>query len=704
MKKGRILSMLLVLVMILSLAPVSVSAAAGEYYVSKETFNYADANDLTANGWAAGFQGYYLGDDIKGFEGSKSLCLSDPNNAGTKVSQATKTLTEVRTKEKYNISFDVRIDNTAVYASGDSWAGLTVRLFNDTLYKNFIKFNCANKISILGDENLGSFEWNKTYHIDIQGDLDHTKMTYVTITDENNSIIASKYANFVMYNSTTAVNTFDKLAFLVNLDGTSVATNNDTKTYIDNLKIEYPGNSSVATLGTTESFDTYTNPNAADWAYQTYFNKMNNGGWIFTASSYVYLVSDGYENTQGFKLGYNTSANSWGGVWSSYRIDGVLNSTTALTTGRVNTNFKVKIEPNTDGTLGVFRVGTGRANGHNRTMISFNANGKIGVGPDMTDTEHSYNVDTWYDVNIVYDVETRKVEYTIKEVANPTNIMTGTTTLSEHEYIETITNVNFVTIANIVNTGDEEGGAVVDNIALTYLAPAPELVEGSLKVYNMSGALQEDLSKISAATDKITFDLGSGLDIDTVNDDTIYLKNVTDNTYVQYRYSATGTVVTLELTKMLEANKDYQLVLTDDVKNTSGISATPFTIDMKTLPAELKAEYGDVKVGDALLSNITQITAGSKISIDVEMLNTTGNSQTPCVIFSYFAGNKLIGATVDKTSLALSSADMQKTETASSTIPTFAAGETVDTVKIFIWSGMDTLKAMGDFYSFPAAE
>jgi len=705
MKKNRILSMLLVLGMMLSLASLSVSAEAGEYYVLKETFNYTDSNDLTANGWVSGFQGYHLADDIEGFEGSKSLCLSNPANAGTETSQAVKSFTEVRTKEKYNLFFDVRIDNTSVYASGDSWAGLTIRLYSGDLYRNIIKFTCNNKISILGQDNLGSFEWNKTYHVDIQGDLDHTKMTYITITDENDNIVATKNANFLEYNdNTTAINTFNKLFFLMNVGSTSVASTNDTKAYIDNLKLEYPGSTTVATLGTTEDFNSYTNPNADSYAYQTYFDSMNNKGWLFTVNQYVYLVADGYEDTQGFKFGYNTKEGSWGGVWSLYRIDGVLESTTALTTGFVNTTFKVKIEPNSDNSLGIFKVGTGRANGHNRTMISFNANGKIGVGQEMTDTEHSYDVNTWYDVDIMYNVETREVEYTITDVANPTKIMTGTTTLDEHEYLATITNVNLVTTANIINTGEEDGGAVVDNVALSYFPPRPGLVSDSLKIYNMSGAVQEDLTKISAATDKITFDMGANLDIDSVDDSTIYLKNVTDNKYVQYKYSQNGTVVTLELTRMLESGKDYQLVLTDDVKNTNGLAATPFTVDIKTLEAELKAQYGAVKVGGTELSDISQIIADATISIDVDVLNTTNNFQAPCVIFSYYNGNKLIGATVDQTTLALTPTDMQKSETVSAKVPVFENNITADEVRIFIWDGVDTLRAMGGFYSFPAAE
>lgn len=705
MKKGRILSVLLVLcIMVLSL-PVSVSAAAGEYYVEKDTFNYEDQSELEANGWTSGFARYGLGDDIKGFEGSKSLCLSAPPTVGTKACYAEKAFSEIRTNEKYNISFDIKIDNTSAYTSADSWANINFLLFSGSSSMSFVKFNFHNKkIDSLGDLNKGSFDWNTPYHVEIEGDNRADQYyTYVTVTDENDEIIANKVARYQSWSgSSDIITTFDKVRFFLNIDGTSVASTNDTKVYIDNFKLEYPASSTESKIGVSQDYEWLR----VDGNHLGDFDKqLIPYGWTFPAANYLYAVNNGYEDTKGLKFTYNTKKDSWYGTWGCLSLDGLQNSTFLADKGYVNTNFKLKIEPPAEADLGKFVIGIGKEAGKYRRMISFNENGKIGIGQESTDTDWTYGTNKWYDVDIMYNIETRNVEYKITDVLNPSVVIQDETTLAEHENLSDIGKVLFVAYASEYLDGPKnDGGAIIDNLEVKYISPQPELINGSLRVYNVSGAVQEDLLRISAATNRITFDLGTNIDIDTVDDSTLYLKNVTDNKYVQYKYSSDGTVVTMTLNKMLEAGKEYQLVLTGDVMNTSGLAATPFSIDMKTLDAELKAECGDVKVGGTILGNISQIAAGSAISVDVTMLNTTNKEQNPCVIFSYFSNNKLIGATIDKETLALGAADMNGSATVSATVPEFAAGETVDAVKIFVWSGIDTLKAMGDCYSFPAAE
>ncbi|NDO19752.1 hypothetical protein FMM68_08795 [Lachnospiraceae bacterium MD329] len=510
-------------------------------------------------------------------------------------------------------------------------------------YNIFVMFDHA-KIKA-NDTEIMTYEANKWYNITAYFDI--AAKTYdVVITDENGQ-------KTVLKNATTSQT---KIA---NVKMQCWSKKNATA-YFDNLLVEQLDKKPVI------EEDPGTIPDGIDITddFESYNTVNDMGVYGITGKELSSVVEEA--GNKFFRLGLNSETDSIWADRSFVKVDeGILN---------VKTRFK-----SSDTTLTVpLSVWSSNDKSFFYILVT---EGKIYAG-DHAEQLAPLKVDTWYDVDAVFNLNTKT--YTV-------SISDGTDTIKSGNLIFGNTDMTDINFVRMQCWSKVNANADFDNLSIKSSMAVPEITENSVTFYNANGDATNELTNVSTGTSKIVIDFKTYMDADSL--DGIKLINKKTNTEVAVTAQKTQKTYEMVLDKLLEGNTTYALIIPGTVKNLDDITLgedKTVTFVTENTAGGLSIKIANISNGDEEVSTLADlVAAGDKATISLNYQNGTGtqNDTNICVITSYYSGERLV-----KTSVMNKTASKDTVNTVLKYDMPVESKDGVDCIKVFVWDTVNNMK------------
>jgi hypothetical protein len=510
-------------------------------------------------------------------------------------------------------------------------------------YNIFVMFDHA-KIKA-NDTEIMTYEANKWYNITAYFDI--AAKTYdVVITDENGQ-------KTVLKNATTSQT---KIA---NVKMQCWSKKNATA-YFDNLLVEQLDKKPVI------EEDPGTIPDGIDITddFESYNTVNDMGVYGITGKELSSVVEEA--GNKFFRLGLNSETDSIWADRSFVKVDeGILN---------VKTRFK-----SSDTTLTVpLSVWSSNDKSFFYILVT---EGKIYAG-DHVEQLAPLKVDTWYDVDAVFNLNTKT--YTV-------SISDGTDTIKSGNLIFGNTDMTDINFVRMQCWSKVNANADFDNLSIKSSMAVPEITENSVTFYNANGDATNELTNVSTGTSKIVIDFKTYMDADSL--DGIKLINKKTNTEVAVTAQKTQKTYEMVLDKLLEGNTTYALIIPGTVKNRNDIALgedKTVTFVTESSAGGLSVKIANISNGEQEVSTLTDlIAAGAATTISLNYQNGTEpqNDTNICVITSYYSGERLV-----KTSVMNKTVSKDTVNTVLKYDMPIESKDGVDCVKVFVWDTVNNMK------------
>ncbi len=510
-------------------------------------------------------------------------------------------------------------------------------------YNIFVMFDHA-KIKA-NDTEIMTYEANKWYNITAYFDI--AAKTYdVVITDENGQ-------KTVLKNATTSQT---KIA---NVKMQCWSKKNATA-YFDNLLVEQLDKKPVI------EEDPGTIPDGIDITddFESYNTVNDMGVYGITGKELSSVVEEA--GNKFFRLGLNSETDSIWADRSFVKVDeGILN---------VKTRFK-----SSDTTLTVpLSVWSSNDKSFFYILVT---EGKIYAG-DHAEQLAPLKVDTWYDVDAVFNLNTKT--YTV-------SISDGTDTIKSGNLIFGNTEMTDINFVRMQCWSKVNANADFDNLSIKSSMAVPEITENSVTFYNANGDAANELTNVSTGTSKIVIDFKTYMDADSL--DGIKLINKKTNTEVAVTAQKTQKTYEMVLNKLLEGNTTYALIIPGTVKNLDDITLgedKTVTFITENTAGGLSVKIANISNGEQEVSTLTDlIAAGAATTISLNYQNGTEpqNDTNICVITSYYSGERLV-----KTSVMNKTVSKDTVNTVLKYDMPIESKDGVDCVKVFVWDTVNNMK------------
>ncbi len=510
-------------------------------------------------------------------------------------------------------------------------------------YNIFVMFDHA-KIKA-NDTEIMTYEANKWYNITAYFDI--AAKTYdVVITDENGQ-------KTVLKNATTSQT---KIA---NVKMQCWSKKNATA-YFDNLLVEQLDKKPVI------EEDPGTIPDGIDITddFESYNTVNDMGVYGITGKELSSVVEEA--GNKFFRLGLNSETDSIWADRSFVKVDeGILN---------VKTRFK-----SSDTTLTVpLSVWSSNDKSFFYILVT---EGKIYAG-DHAEQLAPLKVDTWYDVDAVFNLNTKT--YTV-------SISDGTDTIKSGNLIFGNTDMTDINFVRMQCWSKVNANADFDNLSIKSSMAVPEITENSVTFYNANGDATNELTNVSTGTSKIVIDFKTYMDADSL--DGIKLINKKTNTEVAVTAQKTQKTYEMVLDKLLEGNTTYALIIPGTVKNRNDIALgedKTVTFVTESSAGGLSVKIANISNGEQEVSTLTDlIAAGAATTISLNYQNGTEpqNDTNICVITSYYSGERLV-----KTSVMNKTVSKDTVNTVLKYDMPIESKDGVDCVKVFVWDTVNNMK------------
>ncbi len=510
-------------------------------------------------------------------------------------------------------------------------------------YNIFVMFDHA-KIKA-NDTEIMTYEANKWYNITAYFDI--AAKTYdVVITDENGQ-------KTVLKNATTSQT---KIA---NVKMQCWSKKNATA-YFDNLLVEQLDKKPVI------EEDPGTIPDGIDITddFESYNTVNDMGVYGITGKELSSVVEEA--GNKFFRLGLNSETDSIWADRSFVKVDeGILN---------VKTRFK-----SSDTTLTVpLSVWSSNDKSFFYILVT---EGKIYAG-DHVEQLAPLKVDTWYDVDAVFNLNTKT--YTV-------SISDGTDTIKSGNLIFGNTDMTDINFVRMQCWSKVNANADFDNLSIKSSMAVPEITENSVTFYNANGDATNELTNVSTGTSKIVIDFKTYMDADSL--DGIKLINKKTNTEVAVTAQKTQKTYEMVLDKLLEGNTTYALIIPGTVKNRNDIALgedKTVTFVTESSAGGLSVKIANISNGEQEVSTLTDlIAAGAATTISLNYQNGTEpqNDTNICVITSYYSGERLV-----KTSVMNKTVSKDTVNTVLKYDMPIESKDGVDCIKVFVWDTVNNMK------------
>lgn len=598
--------------------------------VNEKFDNYSSVNDLTnENRWYWGQNDSQNKSEIK-TEGENKVFALNLDSSTDNISLL-RDFDEV-TDKYLKVSVDAKSSDTE----------LTVPIsIND--YNIFVMFDHA-KIKA-NDTEIMTYEANKWYNITAYFDI--AAKTYdVVITDENGQ-------KTVLKNATTSQT---KIA---NVKMQCWAKRDATASF-DNLYVEKLDEKPVI------EEDPGTIPDGIDITddFESYNTVNDMGVYGITGKELSSVVEEA--GNKFFRLGLNSETDSIWADRSFVKVDeGILN---------VKTRFK-----SSDTTLTVpLSVWSSNDKSFFYILVT---EGKIYAG-DHAEQLAPLKVDTWYDVDAVFNLNTKT--YTV-------SISDGTDTIKSGNLIFGNTDMTDINFVRMQCWSKVNANADFDNLSIKSSMAVPEITENSVTFYNANGDATNELTNVSTGTSKIVIDFKTYMDADSL--DGIKLINKKTNTEVAVTAQKTQKTYEMVLDKLLEGNTTYALIIPGTVKNRNDIALgedKTVTFVTESSAGGLSVKIANISNGEQEVSTLTDlIAAGAATTISLNYQNGTEpqNDTNICVITSYYSGERLV-----KTSVMNKTVSKDTVNTVLKYDMPIESKDGVDCVKVFVWDTVNNMK------------
>lgn len=593
--------------------------------------SYNTVNDMSSYGWGE--------NDSK----TKSEIVTENNSKvfALKLDENTDSIWTYRGMNKVSdkclkVSVDVK----------SSDAGLTVPLGVTTMDGDlrYVMMNGGN-IEVENGPQIMAYEAGKWYNITAY--FDFTTKTYdIVVTDENDKIHVSKDIAFNL----TGIDTLRLQCW----------SKKNATAYFDNLLVEQLDKKPVI------EEDPGTIPDGIDITddFESYNTVNDMGVYGITGKELSSVVEEA--GNKFFRLGLNSETDSIWAARSFVKVDeGILN---------VKTRFR-----SSDQTLSVpLSVWSSNDKSFFYILVT---EGKIYAG-DHAKQLAPLKVDTWYDVDAVFNLNTKT--YTV-------SISDGTDTIKSGNLIFGNTDMTDINSVRMQCWSKVNANADFDNLSIKSSMAVPEITENSVTFYNANGDATNELTNVSTGTSKIVIDFKTYMDADSL--DGIKLINKKTNTEVAVTAQKTQKTYEMVLDKLLEGNTTYALIIPGTVKNRNDIALgedKTVTFVTESSAGGLSVKIANISNGEQEVSTLTDlIAAGAATTISLNYQNGTEpqNDTNICVITSYYSGERLV-----KTSVMNKTVSKDIVNTVLKYDMPIESKDGVDCIKVFVWDTVNNMK------------
>ena len=356
--------------------------------------------------------------------------------------------------------------------------------------------------------------------------------------------------------------------------------------------------------------------------------------------------------------------------------DSLLTAETESLRGMLKTSFKIKPETVTgDFSVNVIsNVSEDIANDSFAMFKIVNSNGT----PCFAKGNGEYTAleaSAWYDVEMTFDVVSRKVKTKIKNLAG-TEIASSTVTGEAAPYA----------VKAIMFKAEDGSSVLIDDVKLEYCAVCPLVDTSKIVLKDSFGGTVTDTNNVPTALKTIEIPMGCPIDDETANSSTILLRDSGNNT-VACTGSVVGNSYIMELSGALGLNEEYTVTVPGTVANTSGDElGTEVTFTFNTVNEII--DVSSVTVGGTSLDDLSNITEGAVMNVALNYVNGSAAAVNSKVILAFYGGGRVINMqTADYTIQAGAQGTDQNA--VSFTVPENM--NTADSMAVLVWDGVKFL-------------
>jgi len=267
---------------------------------------------------------------------------------------------------------------------------------------------------------------------------------------------------------------------------------------------------------------------------------------------------------------------------------------------------------------------------------------QIGENPRKYDTAANklLDKDQWYDVELIYDLIGNNVHTLVKNKSTEAEIHNFDHTINWYSPFGTRELESLQTVMLKV----ADGVAIsVDDFRLEYYLAKPEISPKDIAITDYKGIAQENTDAVSPAIGAIKIPFGTTMSEESTNENTVTLKDSMGNevSYIpEYKHDA--YIMNFSDSDWLGKDETYTLCIPETVENIFGESlGREVTYNFTTKMPEFMA-IESVKIGEAEIAELSDITNGATIDINVEYSNTTQNEVDNMVSISYYNDDMLV--------------------------------------------------------------
>lgn len=417
-----------------------------------------------------------------------------------------------------------------------------------------------------------------------------------------------------------------------------------------------------------DNFDKYTGLAATAGNFIKRGNIFKEDSKFTTESNYtnyVFMTDENDETNKFIQLdaAYNTSHNQYHPTSMEFLPEEeLLTKDNQMQKGKLKLGFSFRVDGvgETHKSNMYFRVTSAETMDYDLTNDRFTMfgvlagyqNNELKFGIQLTEPNRTYQFidgNTWYDVELVYDLLGNNVNTKVTVQADGTKLCSFDHKIDWYDPFKYIPVDNpegsreYNAIRNILFKTTDGLKVSVDNFKLEYYLDKPEISLNDVIVTDYRGKVAENPEAVSPAVISIKLPFGATMSEDSTNPDTIVLEDSKGNE-VPYTPEYSYDAYTLKLSNCLNTSETYKLRVPGSVKNIMGESlGRELIYTFKT--TDKKPEFmaiESVKIGDADVTGLSDITNGATVDVCVEYANNSEKDIESFVSISYYNDGMLV--------------------------------------------------------------
>jgi len=314
-------------------------------------------------------------------------------------------------------------------------------------------------------------------------------------------------------------------------------------------------------------------------------------------------------------------------------------------------------------------------------LTFFESDGTIGAFANNTDvtkySEDALALNTWYNYRAEIDIDTRGFEAWITKASDS----------SEYAHINSVvpekTDMYLGWIAdNDITAFGAMLDVCVDNIDISWNYEAPDVSDETVAIRNVFGDTQTDMTAVNPNVTAIDIDFGTLVNEASLEGAVTLTKTNAPTADIALTAELIGTVYTVGFDPLVP-DSTYELKVSKDVAGKGGETlGTDYVLSFTTAAqGGFDAAINGVKVGGADVEDDAVIPNGT-VTVDVSLVNTSGENKEASVFIAYYAGNEL--QYFDVVEVLVNNGKLVEKDDVTFTL---TRESDTDCVKIMVWDG-----------------